>query len=159
MKKFIRRYWKYLWFILFFALALICQRCYNVEAAEITLGWDANTEKSVVGYNILVSIDQPGGPYNWIGTNDDINNTEFTWYDILPDNNYYFVVTAFSDADEESGYSNEVCAYVNSNEEYAIECGNYYEDEDESEDSSSGGGDGCFINTILKEKSYEIRSK
>ena len=158
MKKFIITYWSHLLLVLLFASVLFFHRCSNVDAACITLAWDANTEENVVGYDIWRSIDQPGGYYSWIGTNDGINNIEFTWCDdILPGYNYYFVVTAFSNDDEESGYSNEVCAYINPGEEYAIECGTEYEGE--SEGGGGGGSGGCFINNILKEEDNGIRAE
>ena len=113
------------------------------EENRITLAWDANTESNLAGYNVYVGR-SPGGPYELIGTND-ADNIEFTWYDLLDNLDYYFVVTAFNDEELESGYSNEICGYTDENHEQGIACeADYYTDEP----VSGSGGRGCFINTI-----------
>ena len=125
-----------------------------VDAGDDRIGleWDANMETNLAGYNIYVSYDA-GGPYELIGTNDK-DTTDFWWYGILSGDNYYFVVTAFNDEALESGYSNEVCAYINSDKEYGIECGTEYPPVDDTpeeyEEDEGGGGSsgGCFINSL-----------
>ena len=112
-----------------------------VEAGADRIGfeWDANTETDIAGYNIYVSYDS-GGPYELIGTTDK-DTTEFWWYGILSGDDHYFVVTAFNDEALESGYSNEVCGYIDSDKDYGIECGTEYP-------NGSGGSGGCFINSL-----------
>ena len=110
---------------------------------RIGLEWDTNTEKTLEGYNVKVSINQPGGPYTQIGTVY-APITEFWWYGILTGDDYYFVVTAFNNEGKESGNSNEICAYIDPDKDYAIECGTEYE----SEETNDGGSGGCFIETI-----------
>ena len=106
---------------------------------KIGLEWDANTEPDLAGYEIYVSYDA-GGPYTLIGTTDK-DVTEFWWYNILSDGNYYFVVKAFNDEGLKSDYSNEVCGYIDPDKDYGIECGTEYPNED-------GSSHGCFINVL-----------
>jgi len=81
-------------------------------SAEIKLAWDANTETDLAGYHVFQSTE--AGVYdktNPIGTipcgpNDNPCCT-YTTEDLL-DGTYFWVVTAFDNDNNESGYSNEV---------------------------------------------------
>ena len=90
-------------------------------SAEVTLEWDANSESTVAGYKVYYgtssrSYDVALDVGNW---------TSVTIGELDENETYYFAVTAYDLADNESGYSNEVC----------INCPN-----DGSRDSSGGGG-------------------
>lgn len=74
-------------------------------AADVTLGWDANTETNLAGYKIYYGT-APGvyGTPITLG----IQNT----YTItgLPAGTYYIAITAYNTSGLESGFSNEVSA-------------------------------------------------
>lgn len=138
----LEKFFNYFWLaIVIICFILIGFSLVRASDQHITLGWDANTEKEVIGYDILHSFEK-GGPYVCIGTNDGINNIEFAWYGIEPEIENYFVVVAFNSDGMESRYSNEVCGYLEEGKSYGIECGDTY-------DSGEGGsGGGCFINSL-----------
>ncbi len=107
----------------------------TVLAADIGLVWDQNTDTAVcldgsrpedciAGYNIYHST-VAGGPYTWLDENLGVDNTEWWWDSVQEGIDFYFVVTAFNET-RESGYSNEVCAYVEPGKTYAINCGDAY---------------------------------
>ena len=142
------KFFTYFWLIIVIMCFILVGVSVFVDAAHANVGntigleWDANTEPTLAGYDIHVSYDC-GGPYTIIGTTDN-NTTEFWWDEIFPGDNYYFVVTAFNDEGLESGYSNEVCAYVDA-EGNIFECGT---EKPEDDNGGSGGSDGCFINSL-----------
>ena len=70
---------------------------------NVVLSWTATTDKTVTGYNIYRS-ETTGGPYDLIGKT---AQADFT--DIPPQQNWYYVVTAFN-LDGESAFSNEYLA-------------------------------------------------
>lgn len=153
LDKFFTRFWLIVTIICFILIGISL----FVDAGDQRIGleWDANTEENLTGYNVYVSHDA-GGPYELIDTVGK-DTTEFWWYGILSGSDYYFVVTAFNDEALESGYSNEVCAYINNDKDFAIECGTEYpenpppEDPENDEDDGDGGGGssgGCFINSL-----------
>jgi len=70
----------------------------------VTLAWDANTEPDLAGYK-LYQANAPGGPYTLVQTVGLVTTTTLPG---LADGTYYWVLTAFDLAANESGYSNEV---------------------------------------------------
>jgi len=86
--------------LLFFGIGI-------ARAADVTLGWDANTETNLAGYKLYYNTEKPGPPYP---VKVDVGNVlEYTFKDLdLKANNYWFVATAYSIEGFESGYSNEV---------------------------------------------------
>lgn len=72
------------------------------------LGWDKNVEPDLAGYKVYKSIGRQGGPYNLIQTINDPAQTVFTDSGLSSGTFYYYVVTAFNNMGQESGYSNEV---------------------------------------------------
>ncbi len=76
-------------------------------AADITLAWDANAEPDLAGYKVYVgTASRTYGTPVTIGT-----ATTYTITGLAP-GTYYFSVTAWNGAGQESGYSNEVTATV-----------------------------------------------
>ena len=137
------KFHNYFWIIITICCFILIGISLVAEGSQqhITLAWDANNDRAI-GYDVWVSYEK-GGPYTQIGTNDGINNIEFTWYGILSGDEYYFVVSAFDIDGMESAFSNEVCAFIDADEDYAIECGTEY-----SSDESGRGSKGCFISVI-----------
>jgi hypothetical protein len=86
-------------------------------AAEVVLAWDANDEADLDGYTLYRSTDSSGPPYDLI---DDIyldeladpDNPEVTVTQLEDGEKYYFVLTAFDKANNESNISDEICAKV-----------------------------------------------
>jgi len=75
-------------------------------AAEVKLAWDANSESDLAGYRVYRGT-TAGGPY--IQAGDDVRAPLTTFTDAgLADGVFYWVVTAFDEIGNESGYSNEV---------------------------------------------------
>ncbi len=72
------------------------------------LTWDANTEPDLAGYKVYRSISQQGGPYSLIQTINDPAQTTYTDNGLSGGTQYYYVITAFNDNAQESGYSNEI---------------------------------------------------
>ena len=114
--------------VLFFFVAA------TANAYDVVIAWDPNAESDLAGYKIYGSEGSPGPPYDLLDT--------YSLDDIDPDNpacqisdlddslKYYFVVSAYDLAGNESDYSNEVCVAG------GIAC---------ASDTGSGGGGGCLI--------------
>ena len=94
------------------------------EAATITLRWDANTEDDLAGYKLYYKADVPGSPYEGTGSDwgpspveiplsilSDPDDPEFTIANLDAQYVYFLVLTAYDDALNESGYSNEVSTF------------------------------------------------
>jgi fibronectin type 3 domain-containing protein len=73
-------------------------------AATTNLAWDANTEADLAGYKIYRST-TPGGPYTLSQTLGRVTTCVET---TTVDGTYYWVATAYDNAGNESGYSNQV---------------------------------------------------
>ena len=78
--------------------------CTQVDAKEITLAWDANTEPDLAGYNIYYGTTSRNyeKPIN-VG---DVTEVTLTGFDAGV--TYYFAATAYDDDDNESAYSEEL---------------------------------------------------
>jgi hypothetical protein len=86
---------------LFLILAFICSQA--AIAADVSLAWDASTSPNIAGYKVYVGT--ATGTYTapiTIG-----NQTTYTVTGLGP-GTFYFAVTAFNTAGNESGFSNEV---------------------------------------------------
>jgi len=93
-----------------------------VNAADVTLKWDANSEEDLAGYRIYYDTDS-GEPYDGDSINGrspvnvrledlkDKSNPEFTLKNLNTSSRWYFVVTAYDTEGLESDYSNEVSTY------------------------------------------------
>ncbi len=89
-------------------------------AATVTFGWDPNSETDLAGYRLYYS-PTDGPPYVGVGAIEgpspveiplsalaDISDPEFSLTGLPYCGHYYFVLTAFNTAGDESGFSNEV---------------------------------------------------
>jgi hypothetical protein len=83
-------------------------------ALDVTLAWDSNTEPDLAGYKLYYKTGSSGPPYAGTGAAEGdspievFNVTQFTVHGLANGVTYYFVVTAYDDENNESGYSNEV---------------------------------------------------
>ena len=91
-------------------LTMIMAVCFLAVASvagagmNVTLEWSPNSEPDLAGYNIYRSLTD-GGPYSKLGS---VVNTTYTDSTTEFDIKYYWVVTAFDNEGNESGYSNQV---------------------------------------------------
>ena len=133
-------------FYRFIILVIVPLMVTSVQAYDMTLAWDPNSEADIAGYNLYVR-DIDNGNYNIVDNInlDEINSEQpqFMITDMENDVTYYFVVTALNNAGLESNFSNEVVV-LNGNEIALIST---------AEISSSNGasGSGCFISSTLCE--------
>jgi len=101
-------------------LGLAIFLCFTSWASAATLRWDANLESDLAGYILYYKTGVSGAPYDGSGlTQGDsgvqlpVENLlnplepEFTLSGFEPGQTYYFTVTAYDRAGNESGYSNE----------------------------------------------------
>ena len=90
-------------------------------AADVTLGWDANTEADLAGYYVYYKTGSFGPPYNGTGAVEgnspiqapianlvDPENPDYTIHGLSDTQTTYFVLTAYDTGGNESGFSNEV---------------------------------------------------
>jgi len=90
-------------------------------AGQVTLVWDDINEPKLNGYKVYYKIWSSGVPYNGTGLSqgdspiivplaslNDPKNPEFGLSGLVPGAHYYFAVSAYSDAGDESLLSNEV---------------------------------------------------
>ena len=111
---------------------------------QITFAWDANTEPDIAGYVLYGKQGSPCPPYDYIDTYPveelaDPLNPKCVLTGLDPNLVYYFVITAYDTAGNESDYSD-----ILSSEGKIASC---------SRAESSGGGGGCFIT----DSAYGIR--
>ena len=76
----------------------------NVYSAQVTIAWNQNSEPDVGGYKIH-SGPSSGNYNNVINVG---NQTSYTFPDLVEDQTYYFVATAYDTSNNESGYSAEM---------------------------------------------------
>jgi len=111
---------KIFYLILFLFLLFVLFATF-ANGSNITLRWDANTETDLAGYKLYYRADLSGEPYDGVGAIEgaspvdiplvdlvDINNPEYTITELDATHIYFLVLTAYDDAGNESGYSNEV---------------------------------------------------
>lgn len=81
-------------------------------ASNITFEWDANSESDLAGYRLYQS--QTSGNYISVPVMTIPAGTETAVLSDIPDGTYFWVLTAYDVAGNESGYSNEVTASLDS---------------------------------------------
>jgi len=74
--------------------------------ANATVSWNANTEKDLAGYRVYVGT--RSGLYTFAGPFEVTNSTSFTVPNLPIGTTYFFAVSAFDKAGNESTKSNEV---------------------------------------------------
>jgi len=75
---------------------------------HVCLTWDANDEADLDGYKVYYGF----GSRDYVFSEDVGDTTAVCLTDLWADTTYYFAATAYDTAGNESGYSNEVFAYV-----------------------------------------------
>ena len=123
------------------------------DAAQVTLGWDSNSEPDLEGYVIYRNAGSPGPPYDYANTlpEDDLTDPlhpKVTLTGLNEGQEYYIALTAYNTEGVESGFSNDVCVeLVNGAAEVCANSSNSVG----SNSSNSGGGGwdaaACFIST------------
>jgi hypothetical protein len=125
-------------------------------AAEVTLAWNPNTESDMEGYGVYFSQDDTGPSYDLFGyvtlsDLSDSDNPSFTVTGLETGTRYYFAVTAYDAAGNESDFSSSVCADVDGDVItpcVSSDTGGGDASGSVGGGSSSGGGGGgggCFI--------------
>ena len=106
-------------FLFLFAFGLILSLFpQNVQAIDITLAWDKNTEEDLAGYRIFYR-EGEGSSYDYSEPDweeADPNCTTCTIPGLDDSKIYYFVARAFDTSENESSNSNEVCYLPEGNE-------------------------------------------
>ena len=126
-------------------------------SADVTLAWDPNSEADLEGYGVYFKLGASGPPYDLFGyvTLQELNdpdNPAFAVTGLAKGSSYYFAVTAYDTAGNESGYSTPVCAQIG---DQILPCtsppsggGSPGGSGGSSVGSGGGGGGGgCFIET------------
>ena len=129
---------------LFFLMLLF----YAIPAfpADVTLAWDSNSETDLEGYGVYFMKGAPGPPYDLFGNVttaelSDPTNPTLTVTGLEKGARYYFALTAYDTAGNESNFSDAVCADVG---DVIAPCST--ENPGGGGGSSGGGGGGgCFI--------------
>jgi uncharacterized membrane protein YgcG len=131
-------------------------------SAEVTLAWDPNSEADLAGYGVFFKPGTAGPPYDFFGyvslqDLDDPGNPTFTLTGLEKGSRYYFAVTAYDTAGNESTHSASVCAQVGdqilpctSSDDSGGSGGGGGSSGGSAAGGSSGGGGsggGCFIET------------
>jgi uncharacterized membrane protein YgcG len=131
-------------------------------SADVTLAWDPNGEVDLEGYGVYFKLGASGPPYDLFGyvTLQELNdpdNPAFAVTGLAKGSSYYFAVTAYDTAGNESGYSAPVCAQIG---DQILPCTSPPSSGGSSGGSAGassgvasggsgggGGGGGCFIET------------
>jgi hypothetical protein len=124
-------------------------------SADVTLAWGPNSEADLEGYGVYFKLGASGPPYDLFGyvtlqELNDPNNPAFAVTGLAKGSSYYFAVTAYDTAGNESGYSTPVCAQIG---DQILPCTSPPSSGGSSGGSagasggSGGGGGGCFIET------------
>jgi uncharacterized membrane protein YgcG len=126
-------------------------------SADVTLAWDPNSEADLEGYGVYFKLGASGPPYDLFGyvTLQELNdpdNPAFAVTGLTKGSSYYFAVTAYDTAGNESGYSTPVCAQIG---DQILPCTSPPSGGGSSGGSAGssvgsgggGGGGGCFIET------------
>lgn len=92
-------------------LVILLSLTSTAQAANVTLTWNANTESDLAGYKIYQSTisGQYGAPVATLGK---VTSTTLTLPDLQVDATYFFAITAYDLASNESGKSSEVSKLV-----------------------------------------------
>ncbi|HSO59716.1 MAG TPA: fibronectin type III domain-containing protein [Desulfobacterales bacterium] len=123
-------------------------------SADLTLAWDPNSEVDLEGYGVYFKLGASGPPYDLFGyvalqELNDPDNPAFAVTGLEKGSSYYFAVTAYDTAGNESGYSTPVCAQIG---DQILPCtsassGGSSGGSGVASGGSGGGGGGCFIET------------
>jgi hypothetical protein len=139
--------------LVFLFLALSSMPLSVADAAQVTIGWDSNSEPDLEGYVIYRNAWSPGPPYDYSNTlpEDDLTdplNPKVTLTGLKKDQEYYIALTAYNSEGVESSFSNDVCVEVVDGSVGV--CANSSNLGSSNSSNSGGGGwdvSGCFIST------------
>ena len=126
-------------------------------AAQVTLGWDSNSEPDLEGYGVYRNTGSPGPPYGYTNSlaEDDLTDPlhpKVTLTGLQEGKEYYIALTAYNTEGVESSFSNDVCVEVVNG--IAEPCSQIASPGASTSSSSGGGGSGgggsggCFISTL-----------
>jgi hypothetical protein len=129
--------------IIFFFLSITA-----VEAYDLTLQWDPNSEPDVAGYVLYIDDGTSGPDYEYFDTypleDIDPDNPSCIITGLQNDHDYYFALTAYDADGNESDLSDDIC--VNN----GMQCASSINTGGSSTPASSGGGGGgCFISSSV----------
>jgi hypothetical protein len=158
-------------FIIIFPVVFLFASCLFLgiaNASDVTLAWDANTEKNLAGYKLYYDGDSDTEMYLGVGANegdspiiiylDDLAETDsptFTVTGLDKGQYYYFTLTAFDTDGLESDYSDEVGVMTDeSGEGDTNSLAKSAADTVESDEGGDGGGGGCFISGTMKSNHF-----
>jgi hypothetical protein len=132
-----------------FFIALLCAS--PAVSADVTLAWDPNSEPDLEGYGVYLRKSAWGPPYTLAGylPLDELKNDyapSFVVTGLEKGFRYYFAVTAYDAAGNESPFSSAVCADVG---DTITPCAAAPSN---SFTASGGGGAGCFISAASEAK-------
>jgi uncharacterized membrane protein YgcG len=121
-------------------------------SADVTLAWDPNSEADLEGYGVYFKLGASGPPYDLFGyvTLQELNdpdNPTFAVTGLAKGSSYYFTVTAYDTAGNESGYSTPVCAQIGDQILPCTSSSSSGSSGGSGGSSGGGGGGGCFIET------------
>jgi len=141
-----------------------------LEAGEVTLAWDPNSESNLAGYKLYYDGDSDSEMYGGTGANEgdspvviyledlaDASSPTFTLTDLEDGQYYYFALTAFDTDGLESDFSDEVGTLIGfeTSSDKAVADSSDISSSETSDSSSSGsdgssssGGGKCFITGI-----------
>jgi hypothetical protein len=94
---------------MFYGLIVVLVTSTGAAAGQATLRWNANTEPDLAGYNMYMGTSS--GAYTQrvdVNLTNTPNAPEVTIGDLVQGYTYFFAVTAYDEAGNESGFSNEV---------------------------------------------------
>ena len=148
-----------LYFILIPLLFALCAMPLPVaNAAQVTLGWDSNSEPDLEGYVIYRNAGSPGPPYDYSGTlpEDDLTDPlhpKITLTGLNEGQEYYIALTAYNTEGVESSFSNDVCVEVVNNIAEPCAASTIPVASKSSSGGGGGGGNSCFITTTSHKSS------
>ena len=138
------------WRLVLFGFLITLLWSTSVLSADVTLAWDPNSEPDLEGYGVYFRKGTPGPPYDLAGNlalADLTNDTAplFVVSGLEKGFKYYFAVTAYDTAGNESTFSSAVCAEIG---DTITPCAAAPPDSGAVSGgggSGGGGGGGCFI--------------
>ena len=146
-------------FLIPFTLYLIPAMLPAASAANVTLGWEANSEPDLEGYVVYRNTGSPGPPYGYSNDlpEDDLTDPlhpRVTLTGLSENKEYYIALTAYNTEGVESSFSNDVCVeVVNGISQLCSASSNPGGSPASSSSGGGGSGGGCFISSSHIESS------
>ncbi len=140
-------------FLIPFTLYLIPAMLPAASAANVTLGWEANSEPDLEGYVVYRNTGSPGPPYGYSSDlpEDDLTDPlhpRVTLTGLSENKEYYIALTAYNTEGVESSFSNDVCVeVVNGITQLCSASSNPGGSPASSSSGGGGSGGGCFISS------------